>query len=87
MKKICVNDFGKELKKIRLYMSCSQVEFCKRLNISPGTYSAWETGRFLPSINSLTHICDKLYALNVNRLEVKDLRDKYYDLKVKGNED
>lgn len=80
---IFVNAFSKELKRIRLRMSCSQVEFCRRLNISSGTYSAWETGRFLPSVRSLTEICEKLHNLDVSEFEIKTLKNKYYDLKVK----
>ena len=79
---IFVNAFSKELKRIRLRMSCSQVEFCRRLNISSGTYSAWETGRFLPSVSSFENLCNKLMKMNVQGIDIRSLKNRYYDLKV-----
>ena len=80
---IFATDFSKELKRIRLKCSCSQAEFCRRLSLSNGTYSAWETGRFLPSVRSLTKVCEGLNAMNLSSEEIETLKNKYYDLKVK----
>lgn len=82
MKEFSKNDFSKELKRIRLRLSCSQAEFCKRLNISSGTYSAWETGRFLPSVSSFESVCNKLKEMRVPDVGIRSLKNKYYDLKV-----
>lgn len=82
MKEFSKNEFSKEIKKIRLRLSCSQAEFCRRLNISSGTYSAWETGRFLPSVSSFSDICTKLKEMKVSDVGIHSLKTKYYDEKV-----
>lgn len=82
MKEFSKNEFSKELKRIRLRLSYSQAEFCKRLDISSGTYSAWETGRFLPSVSSFNSVCTKLKELKVSDVGIRLLKQKYYDLKV-----
>ena len=86
MDKIFANSFSKELKRIRLRQSCSQIEFCNRLGIPSGTYSAWETGRFLPSVKSLTELCEQLHYIKVPDFDIRTLKCTYYDLKVGRNE-
>ena len=83
MKEFSKNEFSKEIKRIRLRLSCSQAEFCKRLHISSGTYSAWETGRFLPSVSSFKEVCGKLKEMKVPDVGIRSLKQKYYDLKVR----
>lgn len=82
MNEIFATEFSKELKKIRLRMSCSQVQFCERINVPTGTYSAWETGRFLPSVKSFSNVCSMLKDINVDEFEIVSLKNKYYNLKV-----
>ena len=79
---IKVNDFGKLLKSIRLHCSCSQIQFCEKLGIPTGTYSAWETGRFLPTIHSMESLYKGLEKLNIEEFYIERLKDTYYRIKV-----
>lgn len=53
-------EFCKNLKKIRLEKQFSQKEIVKILNITPTSYSAWETGSHLPKIDFIKSISDIL---------------------------
>lgn len=55
-----IDFFGTRLKAVRKSKDFTQLELANRLEVSKGTVSAYEQGLSLPSLETLTRICDIL---------------------------
>lgn len=87
-------NFFKRIKKIRIALKYSQLEFSVLLDVSLSTYRKWERGVLFPDCNDLDNIANKLH-INVDfimgrsdsiKIELKDLKENYtITHKKKGN--
>ena len=55
---ICVDKFGKKLKKLRMDNNVSAYKLCEDLHIHRGTLSNWETGKRTPDSDTLLKIAN-----------------------------
>ncbi len=80
------NEFGMRLKELRAEKATrqgrrkiTQEEVAKQLQISPGAYGSWESGRTSPRIDLLPKIADYF------KISIDDLLGHSVDIQVKGN--
>lgn len=78
--------FSKALRELRHEIGISSTEMAERLKVSPQRYSAWETGKTLPDLYVIEHICNTLnvppdifFDLSVERPSV--VEDVIYEAK------
>lgn len=62
-----LNKIADRLKEIRAELKLSQEKFGQKLLVSQDTVSLWETGKSLPSVETIILICEK-YEISADYL-------------------
>ncbi len=60
-----MNNFGENLKILRMELGLGQVELAKQLNVSKGIISLWENGLREPNMSSLIAIA-KFFKVSID---------------------
>jgi transcriptional regulator with XRE-family HTH domain len=78
--------FSRALRELRHEFDLSSSAMAEKLNVSPQRYSAWETGKTLPDLHVVEHICNTLnvpsdifFDLSIERQSV--IEDVIYEAK------
>lgn len=78
--------FSKALRELRHELDLSSSDMAEKLRVSPQRYSAWETGKTLPDLYVIEHICNTLnvppdifFDLSIERPSV--VEDVIYEAK------
>lgn len=54
-----MNDFGLELRKIRIRAGYTQQAFADKIGVPAATYKSWEYGTALPSFTNRDKLCNQ----------------------------
>lgn len=84
--------FSRALRELRHEIGLSSNAMADKLNVSPQRYSAWETGKTLPDLHVVEHICNTLdvppdifFDLSIKRPSV--IEDVIYEAKRLSTDD
>ena len=58
--KLHPEEFGANLKRIRVSKGINQIPFANQLGVAQTTYSSWETGSHIPRLNKIESISELL---------------------------
>ena len=76
---------GEKIKEIREKEGLTQEEFAKEVFVSRTTVTKWETGKSLPSIDTLRLISEK-YNVSIDELLHNEAESGFYKNEKKGLE-
>lgn len=77
---------GKNIKNLRQQNRITQSELAKKMNVSQQTIGAWETGRAIPSSDTLNELAN-YFNVSTDYLLGRELEKPYYTLNEKDEKD
>lgn len=77
---------GKNIKNLRQQNRITQSELAKKMNVSQQTIGAWETGRAIPSSDTLNELAD-YFEVSTDYLLGRETEKPYYALNEKDEKD